>query len=565
VASSLDVFWSASADQLFEELRSRPEGLRPDDARSRLATAGRNLLATRPRAGLARLFFRQLANPLVLILAIAAAVAALVGEPVQSLIVLAVLLGSAIVTLIQEYRGTRAIEELQALLVLKTTVVRGGAPREIPAEEVVPGDVVLLSAGSLIPADGVVFEARDLFVNQSVLTGESFPVEKMPGTVSPTSSLAERTNVALMGTSIRSGTGRMLVVLTGANTAYGDVSRRLTLRAPETEFERGIRHFGYLVAQVIVLLVLFVFAANVFLDRPPVEALLFAIALAVGMSPELLPAIVSVTLAQGAREMAKGGVIVRQLTAIENFGSMDVLCCDKTGTLTEGRVRLESALDPEGNPSEEVLKRARENARFQTGIRNPLDEAILADAPAGLDNGGNVRKVDEIPYDFVRRRITVVVEDESGTWLVTKGAVTQTVASCARIRGAAGPVGGAERAAIENRVAGWGDQGYRVLAVAQKEVERRERYSQKDERGLTLIGFLLFEDRAKDGVKTVLDELRTLGVGVKIITGDSRHAARHVAASVGLDSSRLLTAEGADHRGPSEDGPRGRVPGGRNQ
>ena len=539
--AALDTFWSRPVDRLFEALRSGPTGLDTDEARARLAKVGRNVLAARPRAGLARLFFRQLANPLVLILAVAAAVAALVGEPVQSVIVLAVLLGSAVVTLFQEYRGTKAIEELQALLVLKTTVLRGGESREIPAEEVVPGDIVVLSAGSLIPADGVVVEARDLFVNQSVLTGESFPVEKIPGTVSSSASLAERTNVALMGTSIRSGTGLMMVVLTGPNTSYGDISRRLTLRAPETEFERGIRHFGHLVAQVIVLLVLFVFAANVFLDRPPVEALLFAIALAVGMSPELLPAIVSVTLAKGAREMAKGGVIVRQLPAIENFGSMDVLCCDKTGTLTEGRVRLEGAVDPTGKASEEVLRRARENAFFQTGIRNPLDEAIVAEVPGDLGKAGNVRKVDEIPYDFVRRRITVVVEDESGTWLVTKGAVTQTLASCARIDGVAGPVGDGERAALENRVAEWGEQGYRVLAVAQKEVERRERYGPQDEKDLTLIGLLLFEDRAKEGIKTVLDELRSLGVGVKIITGDSRHAARHVAHSVGLDASRLLT------------------------
>jgi P-type Mg2+ transporter len=310
---------------------------------------------------------------LVAILVVAAVVSGVVQEWVDAGIILAIVLGSAVLTFIQEYRASAAVEKLKAHVSLKAGVLRDGQATSVGVQEVVPGDIVLLAAGSLVPADGIMLEAKDFFVNQAVLTGETFPVEKMPGVVPAHASLAERSNCVFMGSSVRSGTARALIVQTGGHTLYGEIAEKLTLRPPETEFERGIRHFGYLLSQIILLLVLFVFTVNVFLEKPPVSSLLFAIALAVGLSPELLPAILSITLAKGAEDMAARGVIVRRLSAIENLGSMDVLCTDKTGTLTEGVVRLDAALDVHGNPSDVLLQYAYLNAHFQTGLENPLD------------------------------------------------------------------------------------------------------------------------------------------------------------------------------------------------
>ena len=298
-----------------------------------------------------RLLLSQFKSPLVLILIFAAIVSGIVGEWMDAAIVLAIVLGSTILGFVQEYTASNAVEKLRSQVTIKSSVLRGGKPQMLPSEQVVPGDVVVLSAGSLIPADGVVLEADDFFVNQAVLTGETFPVEKKPATVPANASLAERTNCVFMGTSVSSGTAQVLIVQTGKATVFGQVAERLSLRPPETEFERGIRHFGNLLTQVMLVMVVFVLAINVYLAKPLLDSLLFALALAVGLTPELLPAIISITLSHGAQQMAKRGVIVRRLNSIENFGSMDVLCTDKTGTLTEGVVRLDGALDTQGQPS----------------------------------------------------------------------------------------------------------------------------------------------------------------------------------------------------------------------
>jgi Mg2+-importing ATPase len=418
----------------------------------------------------------------------------------------------------------------------------------VPSEHVVPGDIVLLAAGSLISGDGILLESRDFFVNQSALTGESLPVEKQPGVAAAGSALAERANCVFMGTSVRSGTARALIVRTGADTAFGSIAGRLRHRPPETEFERGIRLYGYFLTRIMLLLVLAVFAANVFLDRPTVEALLFAIALAVGMSPELLPAVVSVTLSAGAREMAARGVIVRRLNAIENLGSMDVLCSDKTGTLTRGVMALDAAVDSSGSASPRVMRWALVNAMLETGLPNPLDQAIVARGERdGLDVGGFV-KVDEVPYDFARKRLSIVVRTGSDVVMVTKGAVENVLDVCASVdRGeAAVALDAAERARLEALFAGWSAEGYRVLGVATKRVAERRAYGRKDETGLAFAGFLLFSDPAKEGIEEAVAALVRLGVGLKVITGDNRLVARHVAGVVGLASARMLTGAELD-------------------
>ncbi|MCW5852315.1 MAG: magnesium-translocating P-type ATPase [Anaerolineae bacterium] len=540
-------YWAAPLDRVMADLQTGAGGLTSVEARQRRARYGPNTLEQRSQAGPLRLLLAQFKNPLVLILVFAALISISVGEWIDATVVMTVVLGSAALGFWQEYRATTAVAKLRARVTLKATVLRDGHPEPVPTEDIVPGDVVLLSAGSLIPADGLVLTAKDFFVNQAVLTGETFPVEKRPGLAASTASLAERTNCVFMGTSVRSGTAQALMVETGMATRYGEIAQHLTLGPPETEFERGIRHFGYLLTQVMTFLVLAVFAINVFSQKPPIDSLLFAIALAVGLTPELLPAIITVNLSQGARDMAQHGVIVRRLSAIENLGSMDVLCTDKTGTLTVGVVELDGALDVAGQPSEAVLRAAFLNATWQTGLSNPMDEAIVAAAEqAGLTTGSD-EKEDEIPYDFVRKRLSIVARHADGSFsLLTKGALDNMLAVCSHVQsdGRVIPLAGSRREQIQQHYTEWSSQGYRVLGVAVKTVAQQDTYSRDDEQDLVFIGFLLFFDPPKPDVQQTLRDLARLGVTLKVITGDNRLVAAHVADMVGLKVTGVLT--GAD-------------------
>ena len=480
-------------------------------------------------------------------------VSAFAQEWIDATIILLIILGSSLLGFWQEYRASTAVAKLQARVTIKATVLRDGQSQTIPAAAVVPGDVVLLAAGSLIPADGVLLVAKDFFVSQAVLTGETFPVEKKVAhnadEVAATAGLAARTNCVFMGTSVRSGTAQALIVQTGAGTAFGQIAERLKLRPPETDFEHGIRRFGYLLTVVMLTLVVVTFAINVFFQRPAIEALLFAIALAVGMAPELLPAIISINLAKGAQVMAKSGVIVRRLSAIENLGSMDVLCTDKTGTLTAGVVQLDGAFDVQGQPSDLVQRDAYLNAVFETGLANALDEAIIAKAKLIGLIATPEQKIDELPYDFVRKRLSIVVQGADGQGtdgqqrLITKGALDNVLAVCTQVQGDQGtlPFDPNQEKQIRQRYAAWSAQGYRVLGVATKPVALTANLAHDDECALTFTGFLIFFDPPKPSVLQTLRELAKLGVDVKIITGDNRLVAAHVAEAVGMTVTGLLT------------------------
>jgi Mg2+-importing ATPase len=536
--------WSRPAERLLTDLGATPQGLGDAEARALLEAVGPNALKVRKRATALGLFLKQFKSPLVLILLFGTFISALVKDYPDAAVILVIVVGSALITFVQEYAASGAVEKLRARLVHKVTALRDGAPRAVPAEEIVPGDIVVLSAGSLIPADGRVLEAKDFFVSQAVLTGETFPVEKAPGVADPGAGLPGRTNCVFMGTTVRSGTARVLIAVTGAETAYGHIADRVARRSPETEFERGIRRFGLMLSQIMVVLVLVVFGMNIVSVKPPLDSLLFAIALAVGISPELLPAIITITLSKGARAMAKAGVIVRRLNSIENLGSMDVLCTDKTGTLTEGIVHLDGAFDIDGRPSDEVFRWAFLNARFQTGLANPLDEAITG--ARSIETAGTV-KLDEIPYDFIRKRLSIVVREGGGEpLLITKGALENVLAACADLLkdGGAVPLGPEEKAAILGRFTSWSDQGFRVLGVAVKTMPAQAAYTRDEEHGLTFAGFLSFFDPPKAGVLQTIEALAGLGVRLKIVTGDNRRVAEHVARIVGLEVGGVVT--GAD-------------------
>lgn len=522
-------YWSLPPEDLLRQLNSTAQGLTGERARQQLAASGPNRLAAQSKTSTLRLLLAQFNNPLLLILVAAASVSAFVREWVDAGIIITVIFGSAILSFLQEFSATRAMEKLRQRIQVRASVIRDGKTVTVPSEEIVPGDVVLLSAGTLIPADAVILESRDCFVNQAVLTGETYPAEKHPGVVPAASGLAERTNTVFLGTSVRSGTARALAVETGAHTAFGQIAGKLSLRPSETSFEQGIRKFGFLLTKVMVILVISVFAINVFGHKPPIDSLLFAIALAVGLAPELLPAILSITLSRGAQRMAERGVIVRRLSAIENFGSMNILCTDKTGTLTQGIVQLDGAVDPDGKASDEVLRLAWLNAHFQTGLANPLDEAIVAAANVarGAILESDDRKTEEIPYDFTRKRLSIVVENGLRRLLITKGALENVLAVCT-------PVG----PQIADQYAAWSAKGIRVLGLATRALAGHEAAVEKD---LTFAGFLLFFDPPKPGVNQTLTALAGLGIQLKLITGDNHLVAAHLATQVGMDATQMLT------------------------
>ena len=537
-------YWNRTPEDLFATLQSSPQGLSGASAQERLNKFGHNELQGHKKSAPLLLLLGQFKSPLVLILVFAAIISVVTGEWIDASIILAIVIASAVLGFIQEYGASNAVEKLRSRVTLKVNVLRDGGRQTILAEEVVPGDVVLLSAGSIIPADGVVIQADDFFVNQAVLTGETFPVEKKAGTVAEGASLAERTNCVFMGTNVSGGSARLLIVETGRRTEFGQIAEKLNLRPPETEFERGIRKFGSMLSQVMMVMVLVVFAINVFLKKPVVDSLLFAVALAVGMTPELLPAIISITLSKGAQSMAKKGVIVRQLASIENFGSMDVLCTDKTGTLTLGVVSLDGALDPLGDASDQVFLNAYLNAHFQTGIVNALDEAILQHAQPEI---GRFNKTEEIPYDFVRKRLSISVQDttlqKSTYTLITKGALDNVLEASTHILedGQAVLLDKKRQDALQVKFADWSEQGFRVLGVATKEVAPQPEYPVEEECDMTFIGFLLFFDPPKPDIQKTIVDLKNLGVTLKIITGDNRRVALHVAQATGMPVTGILT------------------------
>jgi len=541
-------YWSQDAAALSAALGSGPGGLSSEGAAAKLRLVGPNSVEDASHLSALRLLLRQFESPLVLILIFAAAISLVLQQWVDSAIILAILLGSTLLGFFQEYRASAAVEQLKRRLALTCRVMRDGVERMVPVSTVVPGDLILLSAGNLIPADGLVIEAEDFLVSEASMTGESFPVEKQPGTVKPEAGLSARTNAVFLGASVQSGTAKVLVVETGLRTAFGAIAARLRTRQPETDFGRGVRQFGYLLIRAMVVIVLFVLTVNLLLGRPVIESLLFAVALAVGLSPELLPAIVSVTLSAGARGMGRRGVIVRRLEAIENLGSMDILCTDKTGTLTEGTIVLNGALDAGNRPSDEVNRLAFLNAALETGIENPLDAAIVAAGKsAGLTTHG-FAKIDEIPYDFLRRRLTIVVaEDGAPTQhlIVTKGAFSNVLDTCSSLERDAVdiPLTTELRAELDTVFKAKGAEGFRVLAVATRRVAARERYGRADEHGMTFRGLLVFSDPPKADAQRTIHDLAQLGIRIKVISGDNRYVTAHLAEAVGLNSKSMLTGD----------------------
>jgi len=531
-------FWSRRAEDNLARLGSRLEGLTEEEAALRQGKRRRKPWRRSQSEGL-RALARQFASPIMLLLLGAAALSFFLAEKSDAFLILGIVVVSSLLSFRQEFLATQAVARLISLVSVKARVLRDGQEREVDDGAVVPGDVVVLRAGDLVPGDGVLLSGKDLFVDEAALTGETFPAEKHPGATPEEVAMAQRTNALWLGTHVVSGEGHMLVLAVGAQTQLGQLGEQLSHRAPETEFEAGLRRFGSFLVEVTLFLVLLLFGINVFMARPVVESFLFALALAVGLTPQLLPAVVSINLAYGARRMAQKQVIAKRLMAIENFGGMQVLCSDKTGTLTEGVVWLRAALDADGQESARVRELAGLNAAFESGFNNPIDEAIRKAGGVSLEG---TAKLDEVPYDFIRKRLCVLVEREGRRLAVCKGAVANVLEICSWVHTAGGPVPlAASREALEARYAALSQGGERVLAVAYRDMGGRRTLERADEVDFTFAGLLVFQDPLKPGIQETLQRLAGLGVSLKVVTGDNRWVAAQVAEAVGLPRAAVLT------------------------
>jgi len=535
---------------VLQQLNTSPSGLNETEAAARLEQYGPNEVAQEKQHGWLRRLWVAVRNPLVILLAVLVIITfATAGDPsdyIGGFVMLAMIVLAVLLRLIQETKADNAAAKLKAMIKVTATVLRDGQPKEIPLKELVPGDVVKLSAGDMIPGDVRLLTSKDLFIIQATLTGESLPVEKTDASDSRTNVQSiEHTNLCFLGTSVESGAATAVVVTTGAQTYFGKMASSLSDQQPETAFDKGVKRFTWLMICFMAVMSPMVFLINGFTKHSwGKDTFLFALAIAVGLTPEMLPMIVSFCLSKGALAMSKKKVIVKKLNSIQNLGAMNVLCTDKTGTLTIDHVILEIHCDVFKNESEEVLRDAYLVSHFQTGLKNVLDRAVLKYSELHHELGvEKISKVDEIPFDFSRRMMSVVVETQDGQrQLLTKGAPESVFKKCTHFE-SAGEIFEMEPILVGNlieQVNSLSEDGFRVLAIANKKVGAQAAYSKADEENLILTGYLAFLDPPKDTAKTAIAALRQYGVTVKVLTGDNDLVTRKVCTEVGIDAEKIL-------------------------
>jgi len=537
--------WNRPLERVLADLSATPGGLASEEAERRFRIYGPNDALTRRRRPLWLSFLSRFGNPLILILLLASALSALTGDVASFVIVVTIVLLSVVLDFTQEVRAEKAVEALRRSVALRAEALRNGHVTAILVEELVQGDVVELMAGDIVPADCRLLKSRDLFVNQALLTGEPFPAEKHAVDLpAPVREPAAAVNTVFMGTSVISGTASALVCRTGRLSVLGALAGTLAAQRPADAFELGIRRFGLLMLRFTVFLVLFSLAVNIAFHRPWLESLMFALALAVGLTPELLPMVVTVTLAGGARRLARQKVIVKRLAAIHDLGAMDVLCTDKTGTLTEAKIELARHIDWRGEDSGHVLRLAYLNSFFESGIKSPLDEAVLAHE--NLDVTG-WQKLDEVPFDFERRRVSVLLSSGPERMLVVKGAPEDILRLSTQFETAPGHIelmNNAARKRLRALFLRLGDEGYRVLGIASRSVDaQHDTAAVSDETELVFAGFAVFLDPAKKSAAAAVRALAEAGIAVKILTGDNERVTRHLCGELGVLGTAILTGD----------------------
>ncbi len=557
-------FWNVETDTLLTQLNTSRNGLSTEEAEDRTGIYGRNLLKPQKRFSTVVLFLSQFKSPIILILLAAAILSFFLKDVSDGTIILSIIIISGGLGFWQEFRAANAVKKLLETISVNVNVLRDGSDIEIPLEEVVPGDIIIFNAGDIVPADCRILQSRDLFVNESTLTGETYPVEKNPdsGILPAELPISKRINSLFMGTNVVSGTGHAVAVKTGKNTEFGKVSEKLKLRPAETEFEHSIKRFGYFLMEVTTILVIAIFAFNMFLKRPFLDSFLFAMALAVGLTPQLLPAIISVNLSRGSKKLADLKVIVKRLSSIENFGSMNIICSDKTGTLTEGVMQLDSAMGIDGKKSNKTSFYAYINSYYETGFVNPIDEAIRNSLKFDLTG---YEKIDEIPYDFIRKRLSILVtvqrdksvlkdkDDKSNkksqtgkedkNLLITKGSFKNILDVCSYAETPEVEIVEIDRIKdnLQKTFESYSNDGLRVISLAYKETDSGG--TRESESGMIFLGFITFMDNLKQGISETVKDLKSLGITLKIITGDNKIVAACIAEKAGLTEPKILIGQ----------------------
>jgi Mg2+-importing ATPase len=535
-------FWTDEPEFWFRELQSSEKGISTDYA-EKLLKSGKKFKKTSRTAKELKLLVSQFKNPLMLLLIGAVVISAFLGEISDVGIISCIIISTTTLSFIQERNAGRVVEKLQALITLKCNVLRENIDTEIESHTIVPGDVLLLNAGDIVPADCLLFEANELHTSEASLTGETFPVRKEVGKVTEQTPITKRTNCVWQGSNIISGTGKALVIYTGNDTVFGKMAKSLE-ENPETTFEKGIKQFGFFLMKITLVLSIFILLVNLYFGRPVLESALFALALAVGMAPELLPAITTIAMSAGARRMLEQKVIVKKLSSIQNLGEIDLLCTDKTGTITQGSIDVKGFLDIEGKDSELVHQLAYLNASMESGYNNPIDQA-LEKLPVQWDN--KPQKLDEIPYDFFRKRLSILARLNEENILVSKGAFTNILQVCTLVR-----IGEKVKEIapyiekISHQYDEYGAQGFRVIGLSYKKIQA-ENCTKENEADMIFVGFILLQDPIKEGIKSALDKLRELHIGTKIITGDNRNVAKSIALQIGISYPKVLCGEDIDN------------------
>ena len=539
---NLQAFWQYEPTQVMTELQTGEKGLSSSEAAKRALANADKKKAKNPVLQNIILFFSQFKSPLVLLLVAAVILSAILGETSDVFIIVFILLATGIMSFIQEKRAGSAVEKLRSIIRTKVNLIRDGNNVSVFTEDVVPGDIIIFAAGDVIPADCLLFEELDMHVNEATLTGETYPAEKAIGQLPENTGISKRTNTLFEGTSVVSGSGKAIAVLTGKDTIFGNISASLSKPTEETAFEKGIRKFGFLLMQITIVLAIIILAVNIYFGRPLIDSLLFGLALAVGMAPELLPAIMTIAMSAGAKRMATQKVIVKKLSSIQNLGEIDLFCSDKTGTLTEGVLKVSDTVGIDGKENNTVKLLAILNAKFESGFANPMDEALRG--LPGVSTDGYT-KTDEIPYDFIRKCLSVNVVKDGKQQIVTKGALSNIIAKCDQVLQADGSISSIEKEKdkINELYKQYSNQGYRTIGVCYKPTDKIHDLSKADEVNMIFAGFVLLYDPPKEGVVEVIEQLRQNGVALKIITGDNKLVAEFIANKMGLKNCVIITGE----------------------
>lgn len=539
---NLQAFWQYEPKEVMDALQTSSNGLSAAEATKRAAANAEKKKQKHPLAEGAILFISQFKSPLTLLLVAAVILSAILGETSDVYIILFILLATGIMSFIQERHAGKAVEKLKSIIRTKVKVLRNGQEAEVYTEDIVPGDILNFSAGAIIPADCLLFEENDLHVNEATLTGETYPAEKAVGQVATDTGISKRTNTLFQGTSIVSGSGKAIAVLTGKDTVFGNITASLTKPPEETAFEAGIRKFGFLLMQITIVLAVIILAVNIYFGKPLIDSLLFGLALAVGMAPELLPAIMTIAMSAGAKRMAEQKVIVKKLSSIQNLGEIDLFCSDKTGTLTEGVLKVSSIVGIDGNENALVKEMAFLNAHFESGFTNPMDEALRALTDVSAEG---YHKTDEIPYDFNRKCLSVVVGKGTQYQVITKGALANIVGKCDKVLQPDGTITpmGIEKEKINALYKQYSNQGFRTIGVCYKTSDKPQGFTKDDEQQMIFAGMVLLFDPPKEGAVEVIRELRKNGVALKVITGDNKLVAAFIADKMGLKNMVVISGD----------------------